>query len=239
MKNLAFRLLVFLVFAFMFSCDSGQIECIRASSDIISETRDLKDFKGVVLNNVGDLILTQGPEYAFKIEGPDNVVELTSTKIENELLIIGSDACFNGSYTLKIEITAPDYKRINLSGIGSITTAGQLDVDIIEMELIGIGDIEADILADSLYTTIAGTGDVTYSGEVLRHQLICSGQFTLQSYPLQTDHTSIDLSGIGDSYVSAKETLTVTIDGTGDVYYKGTPVVKSEITGSGSVIDSN
>ena len=239
MKNLAYYLFIIPLFALVASCSNGVDPCLRASSNIISETRDLKDFKGVVFSNVGDLILTQGPAYSFKIEGPDNVVELTKTKVENELLIIGSEDCFNGAYEVKIEITAPEYEQITFSGVGSITTVGQIDSGIIEVELIGIGDIEAAILADTLYTTIAGTGNVSYSGNVIRHQLSCSGDFGLNSYLLVTDHTSINVTGIGDSYVTANKTLNVVIEGVGDVYYKGNPLVTSEISGSGSIIDSN
>lgn len=239
MRNLANYLFVIPVFVFLVSCDSKQIECLRISSNIIMETRDLKDFKGVVFNNIGDLLLTQGPEFSFKIEGPDNVVELITTKIENELLIIGTNACFNGDYELTVEITTPEYELINLSGIGRIESVGQIDGGIIQIELIGIGEIEADIYADSLYTTIAGTGNITYTGDVLKHELSCSGQFTLNSFSLETDHTFIKLTGIGDSFVKAIETLTVIIEGTGDVFYKGNPVIESEITGSGDIINSN
>lgn len=239
MRNIAFCLLAISFSVYFASCDSGPIECIRASSNIISETRDHKDFKGVVFSNVGDLILTQGPEFSFKIEGPENVVELAITKVENELLIIGSEVCFNGSYDIKVEITAPDYEQITFTGEGTITTVGQIDADILELELIGRGDIDAIIFADTLYTTIAGTGKVSYSGSVIRHQLIFSGDNALNSYSLVTDHTSINFTGIGDSYVTANKTLDVVLEGEGDVYYKGDPLVTSDITGTGSIIDSN
>ena len=121
MKNLIFKVSVLVIIVIIASCDSSnQIECIRASSNSITEDRDVKDYKGVALNVVGDLLLTQGPEYAFRIQGPDNVVALTTSKVENGVLVIGSESCFNGSYNLTIEITAPDFELISLSGIGKI-----------------------------------------------------------------------------------------------------------------------
>lgn len=235
MKNLVLYLFIASLFI---SCDSG-LECIRPSTTIVSETRDLKDFRGVAFSNIGDIYLTQGPEFSFKIEGPDNVVELTTTKIENELLVIGTSDCFNGEYELSVEITAPEYKFINFSGLGSLTTVGQLEGDILVMELMGVGEIEADIYVDTLITTISGNAIVNYTGNVTRHEFFSSGQFALNSYPLETDHTYIRITGIGDSYVTANETLEVIIEGTGDVHYQGNPVIDSEIIGSGKVIDSN
>lgn len=239
MKNLSFSLFIVLFFAMLMACETNNIKCIRVGATIISETRELNGFDGVVFDHMGDLKLTQGSEFSFKITGPENVVELTKTKIDNGLLVIWTDDCFNGDYDLTVEVTAPNYELINLNGFGSISTVGSIDGDVIEMELIGSGEIDAEIYANQLITTIAGTGDITYRGSVLNHQLSCSGQFTLNGYALETDHTSIDVTGIGDSYVTVNETLTVNIEGTGNVYYRGSPVIESDITGIGEIIDGN
>ncbi len=238
MKKLALYSFYVISVSFIMSCDELE-PCHRTSSNIISETRDLKDFKGVAFANLGDIFLTQGPEFLFTIEGPDNVVELITTRVENELLVIGSDGCFNGDYMLNIEITAPEFTFINFSGIGSITTVGQIEGNVLVMELMGLGDIEADIYVDSLYTTISGNGTVEYTGEVIRHQFSSSGEVTLNSYSLDTDHTIINLTGIGNNYVHANESLAVVIAGSSIVYYQGNPTVQTEITGSGEVIDGN
>jgi hypothetical protein len=238
MRKIGF-LPVALVLAFLFSCESTDLKCIRASDTIITETRPLIDYSGVVFNNVGKVLIIQGPEYRFKITGPDNVVELTTTEVENNLLVIGSDACFNGSYELNVEITAPEWKRINLSGVGDITSVGKLSADVMTVEMIGVGKIIAQIEANQLITTIAGTGDVSLSGTVSKHELTCAGEFELDAYDLLTEQTIIDVTGTGDSYVTASDMLDVMIEGAGNVYYKGTPTVKSQILGTGSVIDSN
>jgi len=186
-----------------------------------------------------DIYLTQGSEYSFTIVGPDNVVEFMSSEVQNEVLVIGTNTCFNGDYELRIEITAPEYRYINMTGIGSVTTVNQIEGDILATEMMGVGEIEADVYVDSLYTTIAGTGAVNYTGEVLRHELSSSGIFTLNSFDLETAHTEINIAGEGDAYVRANETLSVIIEGKGNVYYKGNPTIHKEISGTGEVIDDN
>ena len=237
MKNFKFYFVI-LSLALFSSCDEG-LECNRVSTNIISETRDLKDFKGVVFSNLGNIVLTQGSEYSFTINGPDNVVEFTNTTVEDELLVISSNTCFNGDYDLDIEITAPEYSYINLAGAGSIKTANQIEGDILVMEMMGVGDIEADVYVDSLYTTISGTGTVNYTGEAYMHEVSSSGLFTLNSYDLETVNTKINITGEGYSYVRVNETLTVLITGIGTVYYTGNPAVEKDITGTGEVIDDN
>ena len=221
------------------ACETGQIDCLRASSNIISENRDLKDYKGVVFSSLGDIYLTQGSEYSFTIEGPENVVEVITSEVESELLVIGTAACFNGVYDLTIEITAPEFKYINLAGTGSITVVDQIEGDILALEMLGIGEIEASVLVDSLYTTIAGSGNVNYSGEVIKHEISSSGIFQLNSYDLQTNKTNINVTGEGDCYVTAKDKLDVVIIGIGNVYYRGQPAITSTISGTGEIIDSN
>lgn len=239
MKNIFFLAGVILGGVLFSSCDSDQITCVRASSNIITEDRENKDFKGVVFNQVGDLKLTQGPDFSVKITGPDNVVALTFTVIENGLLVISSRDCFNGSYELLVEITAPEFEEIGMVGVGDVESVGMITGDIMEVNLQGIGDFDLEIEADSLYTTFSGTGSMTCSGDVLKHQFIGSGQFTLNGYGLVTNHTDINVSGTGDSYVRANNTLNASIVGTGDVYYKGTPAITTQITGVGDVIDAN
>lgn len=239
MKNRSINAVILLLASLFMSCETSQLECIRASSTMIAETRDLKDFTGVVFNNWGDLYLTQGPEYSFAISGPDNVIELTTTEIKNEVLIIGSETCFNGSYDIKVEITAPDYDLINLVGGGRVFSAGVIDADNISVEAYGTGEIELEIVADTLYTSMSGQVDLNYSGGVLSHQLINSGNFVLNGYSLETDYTTITNNGTGASYVTAYESLTVNINGNGNVYYKGNPEVVSKIIGVGEIIDAN
>jgi len=239
MKKLTFYSII-IALAINSSCDTtGQIDCIRASSNIISETRDLKDFKGVIFNNWGEVYITQGPEYSFSIEGPDNVVELTTTEIEGEILIIGSEKCFNGDFDLTVEITAPDYKLLNLVGGGKIASEGNIHTDNIAVDVYGLGEIDVDIFADSIYTTIIGQANVSLGGIVTYHQLISSGLFTLNAYSLETDHTFINISGEGDCYVTAFDKLDVIIEGQGNIYYQGQPEIHSDITGIGEIIDSN
>lgn len=236
MRYIIFFLIIGLFFN---SCDTSQLECIRVSSNITTETRELSGFDGIVFNHAGDLILTQGAEYSFSIKGPDNVLELTNTYVENGLLVIGTNDCFNGGYNLEIMITSPKFNSIKLAGQGTIVTNGQISSRVLDIEMLGIGDIDANILSDTLYTTISGKGDIKYSGLATRHFVMNSGEFTMNSFLMATDYTEINLSGIGDCEVTANKSLKVDISGEGNVLYKGTPSIESDISGKGEIINNN
>ena len=238
MKKIVFYLSI-VALGLIGACDTSQIDCVRASSNIISEDRDHKDFSGVIFNIVGDLMLTQGNEYSVSLEGPDNVIELTNTYVESDNLIIGTDNCFNGDYSLTVRITAPEYQLVSLVGIGSINTENPITGDMTSVEIVGIGEIEADFYVDTLFTSVSGTATIGYGGEVKKHQFQGAGDFVMNAFPLLTEKTFLNIAGIGDSYISVSDKLTVIITGEGNVYYQGTPTIESEIQGIGEIIDSN
>lgn len=240
MRNPIVYLLAIFSVIYLPACETGEIECIRASSTVVQETRNLKDFQGVVFNTSGDLIITQGNDFSFSIEGPDNVVALTNTTVENGLLQVGTQNCFNGSYDVTVRVTAPEFRLINLSGIGSVTSQGTITGDVISLELFGIGEVDADFEVDSLYTTVSGQfSNISLGGSAGLHQLSSNGKFTLNAFSLDTDKTVINQAGLGDSYVTVNDKLTVIISGDGNVYYQGQPTIESEITGTGQIIDAN
>ena len=221
------------------SCETAQIECFRASTTIVSEDRDVKDFNGVIFNDVGDLIVSEGPTYSVNLEGPENVVELTQTTLENGLLVISTSSCFNGDYDFVIRVTAPNLEYLALAGIGKIETVGNIEGNYLQVDIFGIGQIEANIFVDTLRTTVSGTAEIDYGGIIDHHSFNSSGDFTMNAFPLETESTTLSFSGTGESFITAYQKLVVRLQGTGNVYYQGNPEIESEITGEGNIIDSN
>ncbi|MDZ7606919.1 MAG: head GIN domain-containing protein [Cyclobacteriaceae bacterium] len=215
--------------ATFFSC-SDDIECDRVDSSTKSEVRDIVGFNAVVFNTIGDVYITQGADYYFKIQGPENVVAATTAIIDDGLLVIGTTKCYNGNANIRVDITVPELNRIGMSGTGKIFVEDTLSADKLVMELYGLGEIHAALDVDSLFTDLVGSGIVAYKGLCNSHVMGCSGDIVLNAYDLKTATTNILLSGIGDSYVTVDNKLVVVITGQGNVYYKGQPVVESTIT---------
>ncbi len=239
MKNLFLFLAITALLLSLNSCNDDDLSCIRVSSEVITDTRELNNFNSVVMNTVGNLKITQGPEFEVRLTGPDNVVPLILMNAQNNVLNISSENCFNGSYELLVEVTAPAFEFLIMAGIGNIETTNAIAGEEITMQLTGIGDFNVSFDMEKIHTLISGQGNINYSGTTDFHEIICNGQMTLKAYDLITNQTSIRLIGTGDSEVTANENLDVVIEGTGNVYYKGNPEVITLITGTGEVIDAN
>ncbi len=239
MNKSVFSSTVIFLLLMLSSCGPEELICERAGYDMVSESRDLENFNSIAFNTVGDLYIYEGSEFEIEIEGPDNVMAKTTTYLEGDRLVVGSETCFNGNYTLKVKVTAPSWEKINFSGTGDLYIKDGIEGDVIRVELFGIGKADMKINAKTLYTTMSGQGNIAIAGEVEQHEFVSSGEFQLNSYDLSTTRTLINLSGLGDCYVSASDKLDVTIIGNGIVYYKGNPIISTDITGTGNVIDDN
>jgi hypothetical protein len=229
----------FLALILVYSCVPTPIECIRVSSNSTTESRSIKDFSGVVLFVPATLKISQGADYAVKLTGPQNVVELTKTTLLNDELTISTEDCFNGSYELLIEVTAPDFDLIYAGTAASLETNGAILGDNIRIELVGEISGSATFGMDSIFTSVSGKGNLNFSGSTKYHQLYLTGEADIAGFALSTDHTVIDLAGLAECEVTANERLEVTIAGSGNVYYKGNPQIDSNITGTGEIINSN
>jgi hypothetical protein len=82
----------------------------------------------------------------------------------------------------------------------------------------GSGNIEiGDGAADNFSSRISGSGDV-------------------YAFGFSAKKANVDISGSGNTRITASDELKVKISGSGNVYYKGSPDVTVNISGSGDVI---
>jgi hypothetical protein len=236
--------LLFSIFGLMpASCNNfnnvNNFNCTKGSGHIIEVTKNIKEFKGVVVDNSADVIITKGDNIKVKIITDDNLVNSITTEIKGNNLII--DEVGNNCPTkIEIQIETPYLNLISLNGSGNITAndikitegftaeidgSGNIKIDNLESQIAGIktngsGNIHIKNLKSfNLETEIAGSGDIKIdNAEVL--------------------NSSISLPGSGNIAVAGTTTNNnIRIDGSGDINCKNfiSKIVKARIDGSGSI----
>ena len=252
MKRSIFLTLVAMMVVTMTSClsvnlnnNSGDYDTtptLVASAGV--DTR-MQPFDQVSVANAFKVIYAQGDNYSVRIDASEQALkEMTVYVKDNELRIRKAVKKLSPDVVLsnvKVYVTSPDIKMIDLAGSG-IFTASQpisvehdLNMDIAgsgkvllvavdchnsDMEIAGSGDIEIGNLgANDVKAEIAGSGDIKL------------GVMTCNKF-------DIDIAGSGDvscDNINA-ENVSADIAGSGDVNLKGT--VKhhtKDIAGSGKV----
>lgn len=187
------------------------IEVVSSPDDPISKIELTSDFT---------VYLTQDTFYQITVQGYENLVPHVIVAEDAGKLTIGTqtDYVFDGG-NIVVNITAPNYTEIKLSGSGSIVSIDSITTNAIEVTNNGSGTI-------SLY----GDANIisAYSG----------GSGLTRLCAMQAD--TVNAFMLGSGYLSTKplNKLNAQIPGSGQIQYLGSPALSFSITGSGSLLQT-
>lgn len=188
----------------------------------------LQDFNKVELRGSVKVKLKVADRNAIGFED-GNPANTVSWEIEGSTLEI--DGAGNTATLYVKNISAVD-----VSGTSSIKSEDTLRGDNLIMEISGSGSMELILVATNLKADISGVGKMELKGKAQSLKADISGSGKLFASKLETQNTTIDISGTGIATVNATENLDASITGTGKVYYKGSPKnVTQNITGLGQL----
>jgi hypothetical protein len=212
---------------------------VRGSGEVVTEERQVAEFKTIKLKGSGKIVLKQGNQHSVTILTDDNILPLIETDVQNEELIISQQNYNLRPTTLEFDITVTDLKGIAISGSGEVVGKNRFVSDDFYADISGAGDMALELDVADLETKISGSGFMNLSGKANRHDAKISGSGKINAFDMQVKSVSLKVSGSGDCKVNATETLYARISGSGDVFYKGHPRITSKISGSGSLESRN
>lgn len=214
-------------------------ETVRGSGEVITEERQVAEFKTIKLKGIGRVVLSQGRQHSVTILTDDNILPLIETDVQNDELIISEQNYNLRPTTLEFNITVANLKGIAISGSGEVIGKNRFVCDDFYADISGSGDIALELEVTDLETKISGSGSMNLSGKANRHDAKISGSGKINAFDMLTRNVSLKVSGAGDCKINATETLYARISGSGDVFYKGHPRITSKISGSGSLESRN
>jgi len=173
------------------------------SGQLATQSRQVSGFTSVELTGVGELSIDQTGTESLTVSAEDNLLPLLTSRVEADTLILGkkpntrivtskpitytltmkdiTGLAVSGSGTINAPKLSTDALRIEISGSGMITTAGNADDQ--SLEISGSGRYLADglttktttaeisgsgtasvVASDALDVKISGSGTLTYSG---------------------------------------------------------------------------
>lgn len=221
-----------------FSTNSGvTVNSLSGSGNIVEEDRPVSNFDQVVLNGMGNLIITQGNSKSLTIEADDNILPVITTEVKSGVLVIGLKEGIRMVGTAKItyHLAVKDLSGLEISGLGQANIA-QLQSKSLELGLSGSGKIQIDDLqAETLSANSSGLGAFTLGGKVTTLTLNFSGAGFFDAKNLETSTATLTINGTGTASVWVTDQLDVNISGGGYVSYYGDPQVTKTISGIGKV----
>ncbi len=240
MKKISILLLSMLIIAGFSLSACQNLNVVRGSGNLISETRSVSGFDAIKLDGTGRLIITQGTTESLEIEAEDNILDELTSEVQGKTLMLGfQDQPWRTTLLptkgIVYRLTVKDLTGITINGAGDLEM-DSLETDSLDMTLNGASQVKIKALnAEELSVEISGTGTITLGGAVSIQSVKIDGAGNYQAENLQTQSTMIDINGLGNGTVWATDTLDINIDGGGSLRFYGSPAVTQEINGLGNI----
>jgi hypothetical protein len=214
----------------------GLLNCVDGKGEGTSQKRELSSFQGITIKGSMDVVVRQGSTQEVRVVAEDNIVPLITTSIENNVLIIDNNKCFNSHVGAKVYVTIPTITSLQINGSGSFTGESEINGESLRLGIEGSGNINLNVAEANLVAMIDGSGDITLKGTARQATFDVGGSGNIMASELSADACTATISGSGDCYLNVAKSLRATISGSGDIVYSG-PVtdVTSKVSGSGDI----
>lgn len=157
----------------------------------------------------------------------------------SELVVSTTDKNKNITKLFKSVTIKVYFKSINsvyLSGVGSVTSEGEISASKLTATLKGTGDMNINVQCSEFFGNMQGTGGLNVKGKTENGLVRVEGVGGFDGYELICSNMDVTVSGVGGAKVFASEKLTATLNGVGSIGYKGDPETKNLNTnGIGSI----
>jgi hypothetical protein len=211
----------------------------RGSGNIITETRELDDFRAIEVDYPAQVFISQGDTQSLELEADDDFLPGLKTEVRNgtlEIFYRSEDGKrVNPTKTVKITVVVQDLTEVQFSSAGELTI-DQLETDNLQVALTGAGNVHlVDILVQHLSMNLSGAGSTTASGRADNFDVDISGFGDFKGAELHGQEANVKISGAGSATVWVDNELDAEVSGAGSVNYYGTASVTRQINGVGSI----
>ncbi|MFI5343606.1 MAG: head GIN domain-containing protein [Chlamydiales bacterium] len=211
------------------SVGSGALEVIE---------RPVESFKRVTVKGANvNVYVKQGEVEALRIEAEGNLIDLFTTMVDNETLVIQQNpqSAIKSTKPINFYITMKTIESISLFGSGRLYSQGNLHVDRVKVNVSGSGDVEMDLTGQELVLKIIGSGEATLKGSVELQKVTIDGSGSYHATDFVTHDAYLSINGSGHAEVNVKDSLSAKIYGSGTLKYKGHPEINQTISASGII----
>lgn len=212
----------------------------RGNGNVVKQERKVESFNAIDVSGAFEVYLSQGTNQSVFVEADENLLPMIRTEVRGGTLMIGNEKPIRNSKSLKVYITVPELKSIELSGAVNLTSQNKLSFTELGLEISGATETNLELAVQKLEINSSGGSKMRFTGMANKVDLDVSGAADIQAYDLMAEVVSVNISGAGDAEVYATKELYADVSGAASVRYKGDPAkVDSNVSGAGSVKKAN
>jgi len=198
----------------------------HSSSSGISKSYDFTQFNALDISSNMEITLTQGAQYSVSLEAdPKHLEDIKVELIDQELHIRSQRKINLNKSKVKVFITAPEFRKIELSGACVLEATNSISSQQpLAIEMSGATDVHLVLDVPRLKIDASGATQGRFKGKTEVLEIEGSGALELDAVELEAKSVSVDISGAGSAKVWATTNLRVELSGAASLQYKGQPV---------------
>ena len=212
-------------------------ERINGDGNIVTRTRDVGNFNSVEAGGAVEVRLRQDAATSVRIETDENLQEFVEAFVEGGTLVVRQKRGYNLDPTKEIIIyvSAPQYENIEVSGASKLIGETPITGNKLELTVSGASEANMELKISKLQGDLSGASTLQLRGSSSAVDLQASGASKVRCMDLQTDETTLDLSGASSAEVMANKQLNIEASGASHVDYRGNPAINQKSSGASSV----
>ena len=206
-------------------------------SELTTEKRELPEFERIQIKGAGKVYIQTGSEQSVTLEADDQFIKRITTEVIDRKLVfdVGRDWMerivqpameYLHSREIVLRVTLRELKGLEIQGACELEAhVGRTDE--FDLKMSGASSIKVmELDANKLQVEMPGAGRLVMSGKCAQQQVIMTGAGQYDATHLETKHTKVALTGVGNAIVWAKENLEISMTGVGSIEYYGDPHLK-------------
>ncbi|MEN8201394.1 MAG: head GIN domain-containing protein [Bacteroidota bacterium] len=211
---------------------------ISGNGQVEEETRDVSGFTGVHVSTGIDVYLSEGDDFAVKVEADENLMEVILTEVNGDMLVIKTDRVnIRSAKSKKVFVTLPELEELKISSAGDCEGMTPFHCDDLRISISSAGDLSLDVEAERINVDISSSGDARISGRTRELDASLSSAGDMHAFDLIADKVDVSVSSAGDARVHATEEISMNASSAGNIYYRGdAQVVHSRSSSAGDII---
>lgn len=221
----------------LFSCRFLGGERVHGNGKVITGQRNVGSFNSIEAGGAVEVRVKQDAATSVKVETDENLFEYLDVYTEGNTLIVKPKQGFNldPSDEIRVFVTAPVFKSLDASGASKIIGDSEVTGDELELSATGASEVNMNVKVSKLRTDLSGASTVELRGSSSKVSTEASGASHVRCRDLQTDETTLDLSGACNAEVHANKQLNIDASGASDVKYRGNASINQKSSGASSV----
>lgn len=197
-------------------------QSLKGNKKVVKEERTIQSFNQLSVGGAFDVFFTQSDKISLVVEADENLMSRIETEVNGDVLRISSNRIKNAK-ELNIYLSAPEIKRIKISGAATIESENTITGESLKIDASGASEARLDLEVDDLETDASGAAHVRLAGRAENHDVEASGAADVKAADLVTSTTNAEASGAASIRINATKKVTSSKSGAGSISVSGNP----------------